>query len=94
LDKLLENLTAFYLPVPEDKEMISQNLPQKLKWTGRVASIVTMFLELHTECYDDHLKPFLQARRNELVRFISNNFVDENSGPFAESSLATHLDRS
>jgi hypothetical protein len=99
LEKIVQNLTDFYFPnadgsMKEQKGQSMQTPIQKLRWTGGVASLATMFFELQTECYDKHPQPFLKASKNEIVHFLANHFVDENGEPFSEATLATYLDPS
>ncbi len=94
LDQIAEGLKQLYGSNNQEQQptSTSQKINVKLTWTGGVASLATLFFELHNESFDDHPQPFIRATKNQILRFIQDNFVDEHGEPFSESTLATYLD--
>lgn len=80
-------------PTFSSPSTILNDMSNKLKWNAGVASLCTLFYELSND-YKIEKKgiPFLTASYDQLIKFVSANFVDEDGNPFSENSIKTYID--
>jgi hypothetical protein len=98
LDQVIRNLKEIYeingRSAEKDVPINLEYGVKKLKWTGGVASLTTLFYELSKQCFNDKESPYISATAKQLEIFIVENFTDENGETFSKASVDTYLDPS
>lgn len=74
-------------------EQIKNSNNSKIKWLGKVSELATLFSELQAGTSNLKIK-LVDNSRQELKKFILDNFVDENNMPFNHETVYRYLDDS
>lgn len=90
----LKALISFLKGYSDDPKAIinDNNTRTKLKWLGKINTLVTLFWELE-DGSNNLKKRFLKEDRQTLKKFICDNFVDENGNDLTEITIYTILSK-
>lgn len=78
-EKIFEGLIrelGFNIDEEQPVPLINPNQKNKIRWTGEVVDLVTMF-------YDMHKQHLIACSKEEMYRLLINNFIQKNGEPLS-----------